>query len=279
MIDELSRGMRNANLFVDEGELVYRSKSASWASIFRGKLGQHQYNIHSISELGSSQFSSDFVPAFAAVNGFYYNDKLWIYLLAVPKEGINKGVLTLDKYQFGMNIQQYESETEKLENLSWLVHEKILPKFIGTMQRFQESEIQLKQIPLSGSELTAIMLDMLNLNRDTESLESDRGLKRNVTNTLNIAKSYFDDKKNCHSLLTFLAAHQQIVLSRSLILKNEVENVLIEKKAYKTILRRLLEGKNQDAVERRKYIHKQRLLMANVKAILVKEKMQRYKNS
>jgi hypothetical protein len=266
VLDEISRGMRLGN-----SEINYTARPSTWAACFRGNLGSERIRdlrsaeLEIFSDAPPRYFSSLFVPSIAAVNGFDYNDIQKFYLLAVPKSGIGQGILTLAKFQLNLaELEKLETEDKKRKYLSQVAMGSIVPNFTDKFIEFTDTEEDLSNIRLRSDELTAIMLDFLDLNLKPQSLESDTALKRRVNNELWNAQQYFSTKDNCQALLTYLAADRRLNFSSSAHKRKDVEAILKERDAYKKIVKRLLTGKNRDEEERSKYVEAQYQAMMNI---------------
>ncbi len=198
-----------------------------------------------------SEALKKYTPYIAFENGYDIEDKLVLYILVVRNipqsyfKNLNKvSLLCLDRF---------DVKYSKILNNELV--DDIYQKFATTITRFSVHYNYLSNAPTSEEKLIALTLDLLNLNRDLDTLQIDSKHISIIGNAIKKAKTFYkslsmSDTKGSTSpiignglnyahLIDYLI-DQNISLDMKFKYRKEIQEVVVKKKFYEHLTNRII---------------------------------------
>jgi hypothetical protein len=182
---------------------------------------------------------NSYYPLIGALNGYGMDENPAFFLLiSSPFETTRMSFLTLDSFRFLRDEDRLSCYKFKGDS----VYEKIEKFAIKRAYQFKHEEKKFKEllekyqkINLEREYFMPIILDLYNLNRNSESVKNDDKLSRAILDLRNAANFHlraFGNTLNWTIFISFIVRYNSFELNSGIFPKHEIESLFSKKKAY-----------------------------------------------
>lgn len=216
----------------------FHNEEKTWnAFILLDDLKDHEHFYHFFDK--SITPKNSYYQLIGAFNGYGMDENPAFFLLiSSPFETSRTSFLTLDSFRFlkdddKLSCYKFKGNISPAKIIGFV--EKRALQFEFEEKKFKELLEKYQKINLDRKYFMPIILDLYNLNRNSESVKNDNKLSKailDLKDAANFPLQVFYNNLNWTTFISFIVRYNSFKLNSGIFPKHEIESLFAKKKAY-----------------------------------------------